>query len=180
MDLSEVLIIVIILILAVTIITKREFLVSEGKSEYGNISLEKDIDSFQQRTFIPASSQGEIDNQGVVDRAISGYLTQHTPNEPGVTNSSNAVMTNFYLKNPTMSKDMYIREPYESKAIDADEALSRKQQHRGDMNRKAIDGKTRSTKNIYQKFFETEGDQNEKRVWWSAEADDHETAFDLS
>ena len=151
----------------------------ENFDKYGNINLDKDVDTLQQRNYIPIEKNNStINNNGVIDRAIYGYITEHTPNEPGISNSSSATMTNFYLGQPAETE--FIRESYDVRAIDADEALSRKQQHRSDMNRKAIEGKVRSTKNLYNKYFADELDQNEKRDWWSSEADDYETSFDLS
>jgi hypothetical protein len=187
MDMNFILVIIlVILIIFFTIkLCKNEHLIgwdNENYDKYGNIKTEKNVDTFDQRTFVPIEpSMGtNIDNQDVVNRAIRGQISPHTPLERGVSPSSSATMTNFYLGDKHSNINPIIREPYEVKALDMDEILARKQQHAGDKNRKALDGKIRSTKNIYQRFFADECDQNEKRVWWSAEADDYETDYDLS
>jgi hypothetical protein len=177
MDINTALIIILILFLAFLIyLFVKKHDPKELFSDFGNIVPEKDIDTLQQRKFIPAKLGDEIDNQNVMEKAISGMLTTHTPTEPSWSTSNTGTMTGFYLNKPSKT---YIQEAYENRAMDADEAIARKQEHHGDMNRKALDGKIRSTKNIYEKYFVPELDQNEKRVWWSSEAEDHETTFDL-
>lgn len=67
---------------------------------------------------------------------------------------------------------------FNDRAFDMDERLARKQKHRGEINKKATDGRVRATANLYKKYFTDELDENEKRVWWSNEAKEIDTDFD--
>lgn len=185
MDKIEVAIILLLLIVLIFFgyeyITNKETLIAtdERATTYGNIVPEKDIDTMLQRKYIPLPKEIDkknIDNSDVIERAIEGYITQHTPNGIGVSDSTSATLTKRYLKEP---EEQFVREPYQARAYDADEASARRQQHRGDIEKKAIDGSVRSTKNRFAKYFREELDQNEGRVWWSAESKKYDTDFDL-
>lgn len=62
-------------------------------------------------------------------------------------------------------------------AYDIDTGLANKQRYRAIMNKTAIDGAVRSTRNFYQKNFSNELDENERRVWYSEEASPVATDF---
>lgn len=55
---------------------------------------------------------------------------------------------------------------------DADYMIARMNVHAGAKSKKAIDGAVRATANRFRRVFQNELDYNEKRVWWSSEADD--------
>jgi hypothetical protein len=67
--------------------------------------------------------------------------------------------------------------PLNENAINIDDKLSRGQMHRSLMNKRAIDGTVRATRNQFDKYFVNELDENEKREWWNHQADDVETDY---
>lgn len=60
----------------------------------------------------------------------------------------------------------------------ADEMLARKQQHISSANKRATDGLIRHTSASYKKYFANELAENERKDWWSAEADTVDTDWD--
>lgn len=63
------------------------------------------------------------------------------------------------------SRGLYDYDPnYE--AIDSDDLLAKKQEHRAQINKKAIDGRVKSTREIYDKYFAAEFDEEESHEWW--------------
>jgi len=151
-------------------------------SEYGNISLSDDIDStYQRRSDLSFgdTSREAIDNSDVVESALLRGSSLFLPNHSqGVTTTSSALSSSFTLGEPdpingTLSYDT----PMDDSAYNLDQALARKQQHRSSMNKRAIDGAVRSTKNLYKRTFKNELAENEAREWWSAEATDFESDF---
>ena len=150
-------------------------------SIYGNMSLANDMDSTQQRIPNIDLTRGEIDNSDLVEQVVQRGNTVFQPANLGVTAASSAQLTNFTLAGPS-GIPIYDHMPTYSIAQNnhnsIDELLARKQQHRGSMNQRAIDGRVRSTKNLYKRYFQNELDENEKRVWYSAEAHEMETDFE--
>lgn len=173
-------------------------------SPYGNIKTSSDIDSMMQRNtnmdYIGYNDVGDggeirvidnsgeirvIDNSGeirVIDNSdlIEDFMQKSSsifqPNTAqGVTATSSAYHSNFTLHEPGMF--LQYSTPINSRGYTADEGMSRLQQHRSSINKRAIDGAVRTTKNRFAKFFANELDENEKRVWYSAEAADIETDF---
>jgi hypothetical protein len=53
--------------------------------------------------------------------------------------------------------------------MNVDEQIARKSQHRGQLNRRAIDGNVRGTRQTYDKIYQRELDSNENRVWWETD-----------
>lgn len=117
----------------------------------------------------------EIDNSDAVEEAISRGNTVFQPSMQGVSATSSAMLSSFNMAEPGPMPDYTI--PINNRATSVDESISRKQQHRGGINKKAIDGAVRNTKNVYQRCFLNELDENEHKKWWSAEAEDVETDF---
>jgi hypothetical protein len=62
-------------------------------------------------------------------------------------------------------------------AISIDDKLTRGQQHRAEMNKRAIDGAVRATRDQFSKYFANELPENESREWWDGQADDMETDY---
>lgn len=116
-----------------------------------------------------------IDNSAAVEEAISRGNTVFQPSAQGVSTTSSAMLSNFNLAEPGPIPDFSI--PLNNRATSVDESLARKMQHRGAMNKKAIDGAVRTTKNKFQQLFRNELDENEGQNWWSAQAQDIETDF---
>ena len=135
-----------------------------GISRYGNISVSTDADMTKQEIPVQAEND-EFDNADTIDQVITrGTSLLHNGGENfSTTNNHN----NFEMK-----------QKYNiglSGMQDADEMLARKQSQRAALNRDAITGAVRHTKRSYDRTFAEELDENEKRVWWSSEAQDVET-----
>jgi hypothetical protein len=155
---------------------------TDDHSKYGNIIESSDIDMMDQRLHgldlsDPAGREQRIDNSDVVEMALNKGNAVFQPNGVGVSATNSVDLASFTLHEPGV---MSAYDLPQSNFMDLDEVLSRKQQHRANMNKKATDGHVRSTKNIYNKYFKNELDENEKRVWYSAEAQEFDTDFDPS
>jgi hypothetical protein len=140
---------------------------------------DQEIDSTQQ-LFRPSSddsNKSTIDNSDIIDAAIMRGSSLFLPNNsPGVTATSSAGMSAFTLGEH--SHEVYNAiQPINDAAYNVDQALARKQQHRSNINKKAVDGAVRSTKNLYQRLFQNELRENSEREWWNAESTDFETDF---
>ncbi len=155
-------------------------------SKYGNIAESSDVDMMDQRMHgldlsptpdADPALANRIDNSDIVDMALNKGNAIFQPNGVGVSPTNSADLASFTLNEPGVMTKYALPQ---SNFIDLDEVLSRKQQHRANMNKKAADGHVRSTKNIYNKYFRNELDENEKRVWYSAEAQEFDTDFDPS
>jgi hypothetical protein len=143
-----------------------------------------DLDNMLQRNYsmdFAKQSDGsyqtsdEIDNSDAVEEAITRGNTVFQPSMQGVSATSSAMLSSFNLAEPGPMPEYKI--PLNNRATTVDESVSRKQQHRGAMNKKAIDGVVRNTKNAYQRCFLNELDENYHKDWWSAESHDVETDF---
>jgi hypothetical protein len=135
-----------------------------------------EVDTIDQRITDIIYPNDTIDNSDVVQ----GYLQKGSSifqpgTAQGVTTTSSANHSNFTLAQPGMYNQYSV--PLNPRGYTADEALARKQQHRGNMNKRAIDGMVRSTRNVFQKYFTDELKENENREWWTAEAQPIETDF---
>lgn len=156
--------------------------------KYQNVDM-LDLDSMLQRPYNidlgknPGPGDGTgmgagshiIDNSAAVEEAISRGNTVFQPSMQGVSTTSSAMLSNFNLAEPGPIPDFAI--PLNNRATSVDENLARKMQHRGAMNKKAIDGAVRATRNLYEKYFRNELDENERKEWWTAQAQDMETDF---
>lgn len=124
----------------------------------------------------------EMDNADVVTRFITGGADTYIPEEAS-SQSYNKVYDLAYPKHPGYEmgagSDLLYGQsvPLNENAINNDDKLSRGQMHRSLMNKRAIDGAVRATRNQFDKYFGNELDENEKREWWSHQADDVETDY---
>lgn len=143
-------------------------------SKYGNISM-SDIDLTNQQypQFQPKSKKYKIDNldsiETVLTRGTSLFQIGNKPNYSPTFGTS------------PVPNSSFPRSKYQfplSGQQNVDELLARKQQQRSDLNQLSTDGRVRSTKTCYQKYFNEELNENEHRVWWSSESQDLETDFD--
>jgi len=151
-------------------------------SRYGNISVMNDIDKLSHRNAdMEYNNISDLyDNSDIIDSVIHNHSSTFQPNHAqGVTPTTSAYHSNFKLAEPgrTDVDNLEYMTPLNDKAISADEALARKQQHRASINKRAIDGAVRTTKNKFQRIFQDELDENEEREWWSAESTKFETDF---
>lgn len=89
--------------------------------------------------------------------------------------NSDEVM-NLLNKNSTTS-DFLNSSPISDEGLDLDHAIMQKTAHTNNLNKRAIDGRVRTTKKLYEKYFENELAEQEDREWWSAEASPIETDF---
>lgn len=145
-------------------------------SPYGNISVANDIDMMEQRrpNLVYPNGVDKIDNSDVVDQFVSRGSSYFQPNMQGVTPVTYAGTSAFNMHEQGPLSEYYT--PLEGR-MSIDEMAARKQQHRAAINKKAIDGAVRSTRDIYERFFNSELEENEGNVWWSAEAAPIETDF---
>lgn len=143
-------------------------------SEYGNISLMNDINPLgQTQPNMRFDSTGaDIDNSDVIEMALGrGSSTFQPARVSGVTPTSSATESHYRLAHPP-SQDIAGLEymtPINEAGLNADASIARKQQHRSSMNKRAIDGAVRSTRNKFAKYFTNELDENEDRVWWETD-----------
>lgn len=154
------------------------------QSDYNNISTHDDIDSMRQRILNPISPgtpiSGEIDNSDVVAQVVQRGNTVFQPNGIGVTPTISAEMSKFSLGGPSGIPYLDDDTPYDIPQVNVnslDETIARKQAHTALNNKKAIDGHVRSTRNIYQKYFTNELNENSDREWWGNNGTSLETDF---
>jgi hypothetical protein len=148
-------------------------------SQFGNISTSGNVDTlFQRHTDLDMTDvkADDLDNSDIVQEAIQRGSSIFQPNTAqGTTASQAGYHSNFKLAQPGMYMEYSV--PINPRGYSADEALARLQQHRAEINKKAIDGAVRSTRNVFEKYFVNELNENEDREWWSAEAQSFETDF---
>lgn len=151
------------------------------QSDYSNISTHDDIDSMRQRILNPIPpALGEIDNSDVVAQVVQRGNTVFQPNGVGVTPTISAEMSKFSLGGPSGIPYLDDDTPYDIPQVNVnslDETIARKQAHTALNNKKAIDGHVRSTRNIYQKYFTDELNENSDREWWGNNGTSLETDF---
>jgi hypothetical protein len=149
-----------------------------SQSLYNNVSVSNDIDSMEQRPIQldVGSSKDFIDNSDIVELIVQGGDNTFMPSAGiPVSSTSSAEMSTFTLGAPSglpyMDDAAGYDIPSSGRGYNLDELLAKKQMHRGAMNKKALTGAVRSTRNIYQKYFQNELSENAGRVWWSNEGD---------
>lgn len=129
-----------------------------------------------------ADNPDEYDNADVVTRFITGGADTYVPEEAS-SQSYYKVHNLAYPKHPGYEmgagSDLLYGQsvPLNENGINNDDKLSRGQMHRSQMNKRAIDGTVRATRNKFDKYFGNELDENEKREWWSHQADDVQTDY---
>jgi hypothetical protein len=153
-------------------------------SEFGNISLIDDIDSTHQRRadlIIPSTPDVEedLDNGDMVGASMLKHSSLFLPNNAqGVTPTSSAYMSSFTLGEPDPgTASIQYSVPLDDSGFNLDQALARGQQHRASINKRAIDGAVRATKNLYKRVFGNELAEHEEREWWGAQSTTFETDF---
>jgi hypothetical protein len=109
-----------------------------------------------------------FDNSDVIERVMTRGTSLYSPN--------NYSFSPIRAVNPLTKPDNYVN--VLSGQQNVDELLARRQMYRGSMSERALEGKSRSTRNIYDKYYKKELRENEKRVWWSDEAQDYEDDWD--
>jgi hypothetical protein len=154
-------------------------------SRYGNMSYENDVGPVTQTDRDLAFENNALDNSDVVRAYTEGGVSQtHLPLE--ATSSNLHVMRDLvYPKHPgaetgTAGSDLLYSEyqvPLSDRAINMDDKMARKQHHRADMNKKAIDGAVRTNRDYFERFFGNELPENEAREWWEGDALDKESDF---
>jgi hypothetical protein len=146
-------------------------------SPYGNIT-DRDIDMLASQRVIgelPSSDNQPLDNSALVAQLVNDNGSVFQPLGQGVTPTSYGGMASFQMGEPDY-KQVYMS-PHTG-VLNADEALARKQQHRGSLNQRAVDGKARSTADLYKRYFNNELNETDTQDWWTAEAADLETDWD--
>lgn len=134
-------------------------------NKYGNISI-SDIDMTRQQRFTSFKKSNFIDNSDVIEEVLSGGSSLFQPNGGGYS-PVNAVYRqpkkfNSYLTPLTGSQNV-------------DELLARKMQQRGTMNYQSMTGTARVNKDIYQKYYFEELNENQHKNWFSSGSYDLET-----
>ena len=130
---------------------------------------------------LPRSDEKGWDPQAIVARYIKGAST-HIPQEAHsddyyAINKKTYPTSGGSLDGSPMNVYAQYQEPLNERALSMDDKLARKQQHRADINKRAIDGRVRATKNLYEKYFANELAENEARDWWDGEASDNENDY---
>ena len=123
-------------------------------SKYGNMSL-NDARLPTGPVPMPESSNAEKDTSDLVN-----YITTNTDVDPDYTPIGR--IDNKEIIALTGNQDMDER-------LATEQAINR--------NKRAMDGYSRSTRNIYDKYFKEELNENQHRVWYSDEAQDMETSW---
>ena len=165
---------IILLVLVSTIfisyLFNNELFTNYSLSKYDNISMSEDVDMSKQDVYGLQGGNNlnnQIDNADVIELAITRGTSLFQPQpKNGFTSLKGLIDGNDNLYGYTI--------PLTGQQ-DVDELLARKQAQRGIMNKRSLDGAVRSTKKIFVKYLTDELAENEKRVWWSSEAQDLET-----
>jgi hypothetical protein len=150
-------------------------------SKYGNISLRNDIDTMkQQKLDMNITPSNDIDNSDVVASVVGRGNTVFQPAGTGSTTSNAGQMSKFSLAGPSGLPYLDESPAYDIAQVDKnslDELLTRAAVHRGSLAKRSLDGYVRSTRNIYQKYFADELNENSNREWWGNTGDKLETDF---
>lgn len=109
----------------------------------------------------------KIDNSDVIESAITRGVSLFNP-----TGSGFSPLKAASVQTPDLFDKYNI--PLSGQQ-NMDEMLARKSQHTGSLGKRSIDGAVRATRDLFNTNFQEELDENEKRVWWSSEAQDMET-----
>jgi hypothetical protein len=117
-----------------------------------------------------------IDNSDVVEQSISGGDSVFQPMMQGSSATSAGQLGNFAMGRPGRS---VLHDIPQTNLASADELVARKQAHNLDLSRRAIEGAVRSTRNKFDKYFQNELAECEGLVWWSAEASEADTDYEV-
>lgn len=146
---------------------------------YGNITVIDDIDTMQQRIIDPVVSNFSADNDpataafdatDVVMAVIDQGANLNMPPGQAITTSDSALMSSLTLAMPGGTDAAHpMFDTSAGSNMNVDEQIARKSQHRGQLNRRAIDGIVRNTRQNYDRIYDRELDYNENRVWWETD-----------
>lgn len=156
------------------------------------LPLDKDIlfgdpnATFKKSYEIDAKSK-MFDNSDVVETVIRGS-SEYEPRESESTNFYR-LEDLVYKPKINMAAKSFLgpegpvyaeyHQPINGRAISADDKLTRRQQHISLMNKRAIDGAVRATKNQFSKYFQNELNEASAREWWDDEEEDAELDFHI-
>ena len=186
----EIIILIVLVILLLFMINNRQqteqYMVKQTPVFGANTGMSEldssQIDSHYQQ--LPVDSKrlhvadaSEIDNSDIVEQALNKNPTVYNSGQYSPSATSTEQLKGFTLGEPDSINYAGLSNITNGKAYTADEAMARKQMHRGAHNKKTIDGVVRNTKNMYKRLYTGELENNEKREWWSADATDFETDF---
>lgn len=145
-------------------------------SAYGNIS--KDTvdylgqDSTKDLNFKKISPD-TFDNSQLFDNMMN-QSSMFTPNEAHSRDYQNVKDRSWYSKffqQPQNINVEGITIPINERGVNADDSLTRRQIARGDINKNALDGAVRATKNLFNRLYTHELAENYAREWWSGEGE---------
>ncbi len=160
----EIIILLILLVLFISYQLNKEKLYPKKSNENfngkldGNYIQDSNQDSNQDLVKGLNQRSNEIDNNEIDNNDVIDYVITKGTQLPTIIMNDNKFLASTGEEN-------------------IDELLTRKQVHRSNMNRTALDGKVRSTRAIYEKYFTSELDENDDRVWWSSEAQESENDY---
>jgi hypothetical protein len=139
-------------------------------SPYKNISTSSDIDMTRQELSDESVTEsGKIDNSDVIDMVITRGTSLFQPDGKGFTPLRGSEDNTFEKRGFSLFNIPL------TGSQDVDELLARKQTQRGAINKRALDGQVRATRNLFNRYFQEELNENEQRVWYSSEAQNLET-----
>ena len=152
----------------------QDFNIDDNRfSEYGNISQMNDLNPLDQRSpDFEFDQSDDIDNSDIVEDSLRRSSSTFQPNNTGgVTPITSAEKSHFRMAHPPTSSiaGLDYSVPLGEAGLNADANLARKQHHRASINKRAIDGAVRSTRNKFAKYFQNELDENESRIWWETD-----------
>lgn len=145
-------------------------------SKYGNINSDE-VDYMGQTDVknLTFNHSTEIDNGDIFEEVFSGD-TMYSPAEAYSRDFYNIKDREWYTKffqkpqNIVVPSDYSI--PLNEGGTNADAGLARRQMFRGEINKKAIDGMVRSTRNLNERLYTHELAENYAREWVSDQGDD--------
>jgi len=125
----------------------------------------------------------EIDNADVVNQFVTGGANSHVSGEITSANFYNVHDLAYPKKagekigyaKPDLVYGSHL--PLNNDAISIDDKLTRGQIHRSEMNKRAIDGQVRATRDKFSKYFTDELGEAEASEWWNNQAEDEETDY---
>jgi hypothetical protein len=125
----------------------------------------------------------ELDNADVVNQFITGGAQTHVTGE--VTSANFYEVRDLVYPKKAGERIGYAKPdivygshlPLNDEAISIDDKLTRGQIHRSEMNKRAIDGAVRSTRDQFNKYFANELPEAEAAEWWNNQAEDAETDY---
>lgn len=150
-------------------------------SNYGNMSKNFDVDyigqnSHSRMNFPTQESDNRIDNSDVFDDLFNNGSSTHVPLEADSRGFHNVKDRTWYMNHFQDPQNItaYAEHstPRNDRAINADDMLTRRQLHIGDINKKAIDGAVRGTRQQFEHLYTHELAENYARDWWDGEGDD--------